>query len=150
MNTEERIKIKETEPDGYKAMLGMEHYIRNSQLPPKLMEIIKIRASQINGCAYCIDMHALEALEIGEEQRRIFAISAWKESPLFTEEERAVLQLTDEVTLISKDGVSSATYKNVLKYYGESLLAQIIMQIVIINSWNRIAVSTGMIFEPDK
>jgi AhpD family alkylhydroperoxidase len=150
MSTGERIKIKVKEPEAYKVMLGMEHYIRNSQIPLKLMEMIKIRASQINGCAYCIDMHALEALEIGEDQRRIFALSAWKESPLFTEEERAVLQLTDEVTLISKEGVSDATYKNVLKYYGETLLAQIIMQIIIINSWNRIAISTGMIFEPGK
>ncbi len=137
-----RIDIKELEPDSYKAMLGLEKYIRNSQIDPKLCELIKIRASQINGCAYCIDMHTQEALKIGETQRRIFALSAWKESPLFTEEERAVLQLTEEVTLISKDGVSDETYNNALKYFNENLLAQIIMQIIIINSWNRIAVAT--------
>ena len=128
-------------------MLGMEQYIRNSQLLPLLREMIKIRASQINGCAYCIDMHTQEALKIGENQRRIFALSAWKESPLFTEEERAVLQLTEEVTLISEDGVSDETYHRVLKIYGENGLAQIIMQVIIINSWNRIAVSTRQIFE---
>lgn len=88
----QRKLIKDIEPNAYKAMLGMEQYIRNSQLPPLLLEMIKIRASQINGCAYCIDMHTQEALKIGETQRRIFALSAWKESPLFTEEERAVLQ----------------------------------------------------------
>ena len=125
----------------------MEQYIRNSQLLPLLREMIKIRASQINGCAYCIDMHTQEALKIGENQRRIFALSAWKESPLFTEEERAVLQLTEEVTLISEDGVSDKTYYKVLKFYGENGLAQIIMQVIIINSWNRIAVSTRQIFE---
>jgi AhpD family alkylhydroperoxidase len=143
----QRISIKDIEPNAYKAMLGMEQYIRNSQLLPLLREMIKIRASQINGCAYCIDMHTQEALKIGENQRRIFALSAWKESPLFTEEERAVLQLTEEVTLISEDGVSDKTYYKVLKFYGENGLAQIIMQVIIINSWNRIAVSTRQIFE---
>ena len=143
----QRISIKDIKPNAYKAMLGMEQYIRNSQLLPLLREMIKIRASQINGCAYCIDMHTQEALKIGENQRRIFALSAWKESPLFTEEERAVLQLTEEVTLISEDGVSDKTYYKVLKFYGENGLAQIIMQVIIINSWNRIAVSTRQIFE---
>jgi AhpD family alkylhydroperoxidase len=142
-----RTDIKDVEPNAYKAMLGMEQYIRNSQIAPQLRELIKIRASQINGCAYCIDMHTQEALKIGENQRRIFALSAWKESPLFTEEERAVLQLTDEVTLISKDGLSEDTYQKVLRFYGENVLAQIIMQVVIINSWNRIAVSSQQIFE---
>lgn len=143
----QRISIKDSEPHAYKAMLGLEQYIRNSQIPPLLREMIKIRASQINGCAYCIDMHTQEALKIGETQRRIFALSAWKESPLFAEEEKAVLQLTEEVTLISEDGVSDETYNKVLKFYGENALAQIIMQVIIINSWNRIAVSTRQIFE---
>lgn len=141
-----RISIKDLEPDAYKAMLGLEQYIRNSPISPLLLEMIKIRASQINGCAYCIDMHTREALEIGETQRRIFALSAWKESPLFTKEERIVLQLTEEITLISKDGVSDYTYDKVINAYGENGLAQLIMQIIIINSWNRIAVSTRQVF----
>jgi AhpD family alkylhydroperoxidase len=146
---EKRIDIKVLEPKAYKAMSDLEQYIRGSKLPPSLREMIKIRASQINGCAYCIDMHTQEALKLGEKQRRIFALSAWKESPLFTEEERVVLQLTEEVTLISKHGVSDETYNNVLKFYGENELAQIIMQVVIINSWNRIAISTNQIFESE-
>ena len=141
-----RINITQTEPNAYKGMLTLEQYIRNSAIPHLLRELIKIRASQINGCAYCIDMHTQEALKIGETQRRIFALSAWKESPLFTEEERAVLQLTEEVTLISKEGVSDETYNKVLGLFGENVLAQIIMQIIIINSWNRIAVSTRQVF----
>lgn len=145
---EKRINIKDLEPDAYKAMIGLEQYIRKSGLPPLLREMIKIRASQINGCAYCIDMHTEEALKLGENQRRIFALSAWKESPLFTEEERAVLQLTEEVTLISKHALSDETYDKVLKFYGENELAQIIMQVIIINSWNRFTVSTNQIFEP--
>ena len=142
----DRISIKDLEPNAYKAMLCLEQYIRNSQIPPLLLELIKIRASQINCCAYCIDMHTQEAVKMGETQRRIFALSAWKESPLFTEDERAVLQLTEEITLISKDGVSNETYDKVIKAYGENGIAQIIMQIIIINSWNRIAVSTKQIF----
>lgn len=142
-----RIVIKDLQPDAYKGMFVLEQYIRNAQIDPKLSELIKIRASQINGCAYCIDMHTQEALKIGETQRRIFALSAWNESPLFTEEERAVLKLTEEVTLISKQGLSNETYNAALKFYGEKVLAQIIMQVVIINSWNRLAVSTHQIFE---
>jgi AhpD family alkylhydroperoxidase len=142
----DRISIKDLEPDAYKAMLGLEQYVRSSPISPMLLEMIKIRASQINGCAYCIDMHTREALEIGETQRRIFALSAWKESPLFTQEERIVLQLTEEVTLIAKDGVSNDTYNKVINVYGENGLAQLIMQVIIINSWNRIAVSTKQIF----
>ena len=142
-----RISIKDIEPEAYKAMLGLENYIRNSAISPLLRELMKIRASQINGCAYCIDMHTQEALKIGETQRRIFALSAWKESPLFSEKERMVLQLTEEVTLISADGVSDETYDNVVKAFGENVLAQLIMQVIIINSWNRIAVSTKQVFE---
>jgi AhpD family alkylhydroperoxidase len=145
---EKRVDIKVVEPNAYKAMSGLEQYIRNSKLPPMLREMIKIRASILNGCAFCIDMHTEEAMKLGENQRRIFALAAWKESPLFSEEERAVLQLTDEVTMISKNGVSDETYNKVLKIYGENELALIIMQVVIINSWNRIAISTNMIFEP--
>lgn len=145
-----RISIHEIERNTYKAMVNMESYVRNSQIPPLLRELIKIRASQINGCAYCIDMHTEEALSIGETPRRIFAISAWRESPLFTEEERAALQLTEEITLISKEGVTEETYNRVIKFFGERGVAQIIMQIVMINSWNRVAVSTQQIFEPTR
>ncbi|HET7116859.1 MAG TPA: carboxymuconolactone decarboxylase family protein [Hanamia sp.] len=143
-----RINVYEIERNTYKAMTNMESYVKNSQIPELLRELIKIRASQINGCAYCIDMHTDEALSLGETDRRIFALSAWKESPLFTEEERAALQLTEEITLISKNGVSDETYNAVLKFFGERVLAQIIMQIVMINSWNRVAVSTHQIYEP--
>ena len=142
-----RINVYELERNTYKAMQNMESYISNSQIPPLLRELIKIRASQINNCAYCIDMHTEEALKVGETQRRIFAISAWKESPLFTEEERAVLQLTEEITLIAKDGVRDETYKKVLSFYDENEVAKIIMQIMVINSWNRIAVSTKMMYK---
>lgn len=145
-----RISVYTLEPAAYKALKGVEDYTRAAELPSSLRELIKIRASQINGCAYCIDMHTEDAIELGETPRRIFALSAWKESPLFTEEERAVLQLTEEVTMISNHGVSDETYDTVLKFYSENQLAQILMQIVVINSWNRIAVSTNQIYQPRK
>ena len=141
-----RKAITTIEPKAYTAMAGLEQYIRNSSLPSLLREMIKIRASQINGCAYCIDMHTQEAIKIGETAQRIFALSAWRESPLFSEEEKAVLKLTEEVTEMTKEGVTDETYDSVLKFYGENGLAQIIMQVIIINSWNRIAVSTHEIF----
>ncbi|MEO6837774.1 MAG: carboxymuconolactone decarboxylase family protein [Ginsengibacter sp.] len=143
-----RINVYEIERNTYKAMINMESYVKNSQVPELLRELIKIRASQINGCAYCIDMHTRESLELGETERRIFALSAWKESPLFSDEERAVLQMTEEVTLISKGGLSDETYNKVAKIFGDRILAQILLQIVMINSWNRVAVSTHQVFEP--
>ena len=142
-----RITVKDIQPEAFKAMLGMENYIRESGLSGTLCELIKVRASQINGCAYCMDMHTQEAMKNGETTRRLFAVATWKESPLFTGKERAALQITDEITLISKDGVSDETYNKVLEMHGEEGLAQIIMQIIIINSWNRIAVATHQIFE---
>src|ERR1035437_9760753 len=119
-----RISIKEIEPEAYTAMYAMEHYTKNSQIPPILRELIKIRASQLNGCAYCLDMHTEEAVAIGESERRIFALAVWKESHLFSEEERAVLQLTEEITLISNGGVKDETYNEVVKLYGEKGFAQ--------------------------
>lgn len=142
-----RISIKDIEPNAYKAMLELENYTKTADISTSLRELIKIRASQINGCSYCVDMHTEDAVKEGESSRRIFALSVWKESHLFTESERAVLQLTEEVTLIANHGVSNETYANVIKFFGEKLLAQIIMQIVVINSWNRIAVATKMIYK---
>ena len=144
---QKRLNIKDLEPKAFSAMLGMETYIRSTSLPPLLLELIKVRASDLNGCAYCIDMHTQEALKEGETTRRLFAVAAWQESPLFTEAERAALKLTDEVTLISKGGVNNESYDEAVKHFGENGTAQIIMQIIIINSWNRIAISTNQIFE---
>lgn len=142
-----RISVKETEPDAYKAMYELEKYTKNSNVPQKLRELIKVRASQINHCAFCIDMHTEEAILSGENERRLFALPGWKESHLFTEAEKAVLQLTEEVTLISKNGVKESTYNKVIQFYGENIFAQLLMQIIVINSWNRIAVSTKMVYK---
>ncbi|AYD46847.1 carboxymuconolactone decarboxylase family protein [Arachidicoccus soli] len=140
----QRMNLADIDPAAYKAMRGLEEYMAQSELNILLKELIKIRTSQINGCAYCIEMHALKARENGETEKRIYAISAWRESPLFSEEERAVLQLTDELTKLGEEGVKDETYDKVLTIFGEKKLAEIIMQIITINGWNRFAISTRM------
>ena len=142
-----RISIKDTEPEAYKAMMTLENYAKTIQIEPKLKELIKIRASQLNRCGYCIDMHTEYAIRVGENIRRIFALDAWKESHLFSDEEKAVLQLTEEITHISLDGVTDDTYSRIESYYDAQTIARLIMLIVLINSWNRIAVSTKMIYK---
>lgn len=139
-----RFNIEEIEPNGYSAMLNLEGFVRKTALPMRYKELIKIRASQINSCAYCIEMHTADARKHGETESRIYALSAWHESPLFTAEERALLALTEEVTLISNKGLTDETYNELQKYFDEQTIAQAIMQVVTINSWNRIAVATRM------
>ncbi len=137
-----RINVKDVTPEGYKAMMALENYIGTVKINPIHREMIKIRASQINGCAYCIDMHTEDARALGETEKRIYALSAWRESPLFTEEERAILAFTEEMAHISNKGVTEETYDNLKKYFDDKTIADIIMINVTINSWNRIAVST--------
>jgi AhpD family alkylhydroperoxidase len=110
----------------------------------QLRELIKIRASQINKCAYCIEMHTKIAREAGESEQRIYALPAWEESPLFSDEERAVLALTEAVTKISEHGVSDAIFQDIQQYFSDNQIAQIIIAINQINGWNRIAVATKM------
>ncbi|MCF8713329.1 carboxymuconolactone decarboxylase family protein [Joostella atrarenae] len=139
---EKRIQIDVLEPEAYKAMYALEKYLGTTKLTNTHKELIKIRASQINSCAFCIDMHTKDALKYGETQQRIFLISAWRETDLFSEEEKVILQITEEVTLIHQKGLSSEVYKKALQFFDENYLAQIIMAITTINAWNRIAVST--------
>ena len=137
-----RINVKDVTPDGYEAMMALENYIGSVKINPIQREMIKIRASQINGCAYCIDMHTEDARALGETEKRIYALSAWHESPLFTDEERAILAFTDEMAHISDKGVTEEIYDNLKKYFDDKTIAEIIMINVTINSWNRIAIST--------
>jgi len=141
---EKRINIMSLEPNAYKAMLGLEQYVSSTTLDALTKELIKIRASQINGCAYCIQMHSEEARKLGESEQRVYALSAWRESPLFTDKEKAVLSLTDEITLIANNGLSKECYEQALQALGENALAEAIMLIVTANAWNRIGVSTAM------
>ena len=139
-----RIKINHIEqPAAYKAMLAMESYIESTGLTARHKDLIKIRASQINGCTYCIDMHTRDARKAGETEQRIYGLTSWRETPFFDEQERAVLALTEEVTLISGK-VSDETYTNAAALFDKNYLAQLIMAIITINAWNRIGVATKL------
>ncbi|MBS1635261.1 MAG: carboxymuconolactone decarboxylase family protein [Bacteroidetes bacterium] len=138
-----RIDISQIEPEAYKVMLSFEKYLAGSLLEPKHKELIKIRASQLNGCAYCLDMHTRDARKLGETEQRIYTLSAWRETPYFDVKERAILALTEEMTLIGQR-VSDSTYHEALAQLGEKYLAQVMMAILVINSWNRIGVATNL------
>lgn len=143
---ETRIDIKKVEPAAYEAMYGLEKYISTTNINPILLELIKMRASQINGCAFCLNMHSKDARKIGETEQRLYLLNAWKETTLFTEEEKAVLALTEEVTLISNH-VSDETYRNASRFFNEQDLARLIMAIITINAWNRIAIATKLMVD---
>lgn len=136
-----RINISKTKPEAIKGLMVIGGYLAHSTLDKKLKELVKIRASQINGCAYCIDMHTQDARKLGETEKRIYLLNAWKETELYTEEERIALQMTEEMTLISNGGVSDATYERAVEVFGEEQYAQLTMAIVAINAWNRLAIS---------
>lgn len=139
----QRIVIREVEPKAYEAMFAFEKYLSRTNLTPIEKNLIKIRASQINGCAFCINMHTKEARVSGETEQRIYALSAWQETSFFTERERSILALTEEVTLIQQK-VSEKTYQQAASLLDQVSLAQVIMAIIGINAWNRIAISTHM------
>jgi AhpD family alkylhydroperoxidase len=132
------------EAKAYEAMDALEHYLNNSVVSKTHQELIRIRASQINGCAYCINMHTKDARAAGETEQRIYALNAWRETPFFTPEERVILALTEEITLIVNHGVSDEVYAEAERLLDRKYLQQVIMAIVTINAWNRIGVSTKM------
>lgn len=137
-----RIQIDQIEPDAYKAIFGLEHYLAKTNLLPEELVLIKIRASQINNCAFCINMHSEEALKLGIEQKKLNLIQIGKNLNLFSAKEKSLLKMAEEITLIHKGGLSETTYQNALEYFSENQIAQIIMAVATINVWNRIAVST--------
>ena len=139
---ENRINIQSIEPKAYEVMFSLESYLQSSELSNTHLELIKIRASQINGCAFCIDLHTKEALKQGETVQRIVLLNAWKETELFSEKEQTILAMTEEITLISQHGLSEKVYAQAEKLFSPHYIAQIIMAIVAINAWNRISIST--------
>ncbi|HLV23553.1 MAG TPA: carboxymuconolactone decarboxylase family protein [Moheibacter sp.] len=133
----------EAHPRAYKAMMALEAYLAQVSISGKIKDLIKIRASYLNGCSYCVDMHTKEAMNRGETLQRILLIPAWKEAAkFFTEAEQVVLNMTEEITLVHQRGLSDATYENANRFFNETEIAEIIMTIVTINAWNRIAIST--------
>lgn len=122
--------------------MGLENYIATTTLSKTHKELIKMRASQINGCAFCINMHTADARKNGETEQRIYLLNAWREADVYTDEEKAILALTEEITLIANH-VSDETYAKAQRFFDEGYLANVIAMIVAINAWNRIAISSG-------
>lgn len=141
---EARMNFGEIEPEAQEAIIGLEKYMAKTGLDKSLQELIKIRASQVNGCAFCLDMHTKDARKNGETEQRIYSLDAWRESPFYTEEEREALALTEAVTLVSETHVPDEVYERAKEQFGEKRLLQIIMAIVTINVWNRLAITTRM------
>jgi AhpD family alkylhydroperoxidase len=142
-----RIDIAKVTPDAYQSLIQLDKYVSKTGLSNSLYHLIKVRASLINGCAFCIQSHSKDALADGETTQRLLALNAWEDSPYFTEEERTVLALTDEVTSISQKGVSNETFNNAIKVLGEEKVSHSIMAIACINAWNRIGRATLLIPE---
>jgi len=138
---EPRINGYKVAPEAYGIMMKLEEYAKTTGFDRKLIELIKIRSSQINGCAYCLDMHTKDARHIGETEQRIYLLNAWREAPFYSDEERSVLELTEAVTLISKHGVSDEIYHHVREHFNEKQYVDLIFLINTINSWNRLSIS---------
>jgi AhpD family alkylhydroperoxidase len=138
---EPRIEYARVAPGASRAMAGLEQYVRQSDLEPSLLELIKTRASQLNGCAFCLDMHTKDARAHGETEQRLYALSAWRETPFYTERERAALAWTEAVTLVAQGHVPDEVYDEVRPHFSDKDLVDLTMAIVAINGWNRLAIA---------
>jgi AhpD family alkylhydroperoxidase len=144
-----RMDLAAKAPAAYKAMLVLDRAAHQTALPKPLLELVKLRASQINGCVYCVDMHGADAKAGGETDARLFAVAVWRDAPFFTEAERAAFALTEAMTRLSQtdDRVPDEVWKEAAGHFADDLLAQLVMVIVTINAWNRICVTTRMVPE---
>ncbi len=139
----QRLDIHAVDPQAHQAVFAMERYLRESGLDPRLYELVKIRASQLNGCAFCLDMHIRDARRAGEDQRRIDVLCAWREAPqLFTDAERAAFAFTEAVTRIGDAGVPDDIWDEVAAQFDETTIVALLMAVATINVWNRLAVAT--------
>ncbi|MEH1102864.1 carboxymuconolactone decarboxylase family protein [Micromonospora sp. CPCC 205561] len=136
----QRINVAEVAPQAFQAVLGLEKYVR-ANVGHTVLGLVKLRASMLNGCAFCVDMHSREALAAGESDRRLFAVATWREAPFFDEPERTALALTDAVTRLGEHGVPDDVWDAAAKVWSEKELADLLMAIATINVWNRIAVT---------
>jgi AhpD family alkylhydroperoxidase len=140
----QRINFQQIAPEAMRAMLGLERYLASSRIERPLRNLIKLRASFLNGCAYCIDMHSKDARALGETEQRIYALAAWHETPFYTERERAALAWADAVTQVALGHVPDDVYNATRAAFSEEELVDLTMVVVTINSWNRIAIASRM------
>ena len=138
---QQRIDYKQVAPDGYRMILGLEAYVRSSGIEQSLLELVKTRVSQINGCAYCLDMHTKDARARGEAEQRLYALDAWRETPFFSERERAGLAWAETVTLVAETHVPDEAFEHARQHFTEKELVDLTLAIVAINDWNRLAIA---------
>jgi AhpD family alkylhydroperoxidase len=136
-----RLDFNKADPRAFKAMLALQTYANESGLERELLDLVKVRASQINGCAYCIDMHTQEARSRGETEQRLYALDAWSETPFFSDRERAALAWTEAVTLIGEGHVPQSIYDAARKSFDEASLVKLTIAVVAINGWNRLCIA---------
>ena len=136
-----RIEYTKAAPAALEAMRGLEMYVRRSGLEPSLLELVRLRASQINGCAYCIDMHTKDARAGGEKEQRLYALNAWEETPFYTDRERAALAWTEALTLVADGHVPDEVFERTQKHFSDNELVDLTLAVVAINGWNRLAIS---------
>ena len=136
-----RLNPYQAAPDAMKAVAALDTYVKGSGLDPGLIELIKMRASQINGCAYCLHMHSRDARARGESEERLYLLDAWRESPLYTDRERAALAWAEAVTLVSQTRVPDEVYEEARRHFSEEELVKLTVAVAAINAWNRIAIS---------
>ena len=135
-----RLNWYDVSPNGYQVMKGLENYVEQSRLEPKLKELINIRASQINGCGYCVDRHTKDALAIGEKEQRINLLTVWREAPIYTEREKAALAWCEALTLVNQTGAPDSAYKGLENVFNPEEIVELTIAIVTINSWSRLSV----------
>lgn len=140
-----RIDLTKAAPGAYRAMLGLETYLHQSGLEPKLLHLVKMRASQINGCAYCLDMHSKDLRSAGETEQRIYALDGWHEAPFYTDRERAALAWTEALTKITEGHVPDEVYEEVKPHFSEKELTDLSLAIVTINAWNRLSIAARVV-----
>ncbi len=136
-----RIQYPKAAPGAYQAMLGLEKYIHPCGLEASLLELIKMRASQINGCAFCLDMHSKDARAAGESEQRLYVLDAWRETSFYSDRERAALLWTEALTLIADNHVPDDVYDEVRRHFTEQELVDLSLAVVAINGWNRLAIA---------
>ena len=141
---EQRLDYAQASPAARAAMLALEKAVRDSGLEQPLLELVRMRASQLNGCAYCIDMHSKDARAAGETEQRLYGLDAWRETPFFTERERAALEWTEAITLVADSRVPDTVYQQALKSFSGKELANLTLAVIAINGWNRIAIGFRM------
>lgn len=139
-----RFEVSKVAPGVYKALIGVEEYLHQCGLEEKLVLLVKLRASQINGCGFCLDMHWKDLIAAGEEPQRMYSLPAWRECPYYTDRERAALAWTDAVTLVADGHVPDSVYEEVRPFFNDKELADLTLAITAINSWNRLAIASRM------